>query len=496
MLQMSKLIRSRDEWRKKAVHRAEQVRELRKAKRRYQNRIAELKTQMTELEEAGKKNETMLIERTDSSVLLPAIDLSYSEQVRTLCVLLVIQGVISYRSTPRILERFNAATGQTTAWIPHFTSVINWILRLGLGLLKQVKPMTQSWVAIIDHSIDIGTKKAMVVLRVPMKVLSQKDGAVQLEDCECIGLRISDRVNGDSIASELTDIFRQSGPPSAIIKDCERTLNKGIRLWQEKQKTDIPVPVIEDISHVIAAALKKQFENTDHYQKFTALISKGATNLRQTALSFLSPPKVRTKGRFLSISRLGQWGEKMLEVLSGGFDAHNENRLNKLRSALPGFDEIKPFIRRFAQTADVISQVMEKLKNNGLNRAVFRQCCRLAKTLPEDSEVRQRLLQWLERQIAVKKHITRFSLPVSSDIIESLFGRFKYMLARNPQADMNRSALLIPALCGNLNNAVIKQVLDNTPHDELKKWEQENIPYTMRKKRREFFNGVNPKTGK
>jgi len=56
MLQRSKLIRSRDEWRKKAVKRAERVREFKKAARRYQNRIAELKTQITELEQANKKN--------------------------------------------------------------------------------------------------------------------------------------------------------------------------------------------------------------------------------------------------------------------------------------------------------------------------------------------------------------------------------------------------------------------------------------------------------
>ena len=63
MLQMSKLIRGREEWRKKAVQRAEQVRELRKAKRRYQDRIAELKAQVTELEQAKKKTKATYADR-------------------------------------------------------------------------------------------------------------------------------------------------------------------------------------------------------------------------------------------------------------------------------------------------------------------------------------------------------------------------------------------------------------------------------------------------
>ena len=55
MLQMSKLIRSRDEWRAKATKRAEQVREFKKANLRYQNRISELKEKLIELEESNKK---------------------------------------------------------------------------------------------------------------------------------------------------------------------------------------------------------------------------------------------------------------------------------------------------------------------------------------------------------------------------------------------------------------------------------------------------------
>ena len=85
---------------------------------------------------------------------------------------------------------------------------------------------------------------------------------------------------------------------------------------------------------------------------------------------------------------------------------------------------------------------------------------------------------------------------VSSDIIESLFGNFKHIIARSPQADMNRTTLLIPALCGTLDEKKITQALGHARHDDLEIWEQENIPYTIRKKRQEFFGENNPKSGK
>lgn len=52
MLQMSKLINSRDEWKNKAVQRADEIREHRKADKRNQTKIAELKQQIEGLKRA------------------------------------------------------------------------------------------------------------------------------------------------------------------------------------------------------------------------------------------------------------------------------------------------------------------------------------------------------------------------------------------------------------------------------------------------------------
>jgi len=372
-------------------------------------------------------------------------------------------------------------------WIPHFTSVINWTLRLGLGMLKQVKSIDQPWLAILDHSIDIGTKKAFVVLRVTMDALLKKGKAIELSDCECIGLKISETVNGASISLELDEIFKQAGNPTAIIKDCDYTLGKGVRLYAEKQK--FPVPVIEDIGHVVATALKNEFKDSKGYKEFTELTSKGASRLRQTNLAYLTPPKLRTKGRFQSISKLGLWGDKMLQILAIKGAAKKGSMLAKLRHALPGFGRLKPFILSFAKTAKITSNIMEILKNEGLSQASYEQCQQFSKQLPRRSKVRKRLQTWLEQHISLQKQITSHPLLVSSDIIESLFGKFKHVIERSSHADMNRTALLIPALCGEMEKTKVEDAFMEVSHKDLKSWEEENIPYTMRKKRQTFFGG-------
>ena len=413
------------------------------------------------------------------------IDLKEADQTRVLCVLLTIQAVVSYRSVPRILELFSLRTPLVVNWIPHFTSVINWSLRLGLGLLKQVKPITEPWLAIIDHSIDIGTKKVLVVLRVTPAALSKRGGAIRLEDCECIGLNVSEIVNGETISLELDTIFRQAGRPVAIIKDADATLQKGVRLWSEQQAQ--AVPTIDDIGHTMANALKAQFEKAPAYKRFITLVSHGAKCLRQTDMAFIMPPKLRTKGRFQSISKIGKWGEKMLGVFAVKGCAAKGSQLDKLRTVFPDFIQMRGFIEGFAKTTTIVSQVMEILKNQGLDKTSYKKCYHLSTELPRNSKVKKRLQAWLKQNLKIQKQITTLPLLVSSDIIESLFGNFKHIIERSPQADMNRTVLLIPALCGNLNEVVISQALHQASQRDLEQWEKDNIPYTVRKKRQQFF---------
>jgi hypothetical protein len=265
MPQLSKLIRSREDWKTKAVSRAGEIRDYRKTERRHLGKIAELKRQVEELKQADEDKKT-------PPATVNAVGAGQAAEVRALCVLLVVQAVVSYRSVPRILGLFDAAMPLGLGWVPHFTSVINWTLRLGLGLLSQVGAIDAPWLAIIDHSIDIGTKKALVVLRVRLDALLKRGAAIRLEDCECIGLKISERVNGESVALDLEAIFMCAGTPKGIVKDCDATLRKGVRLWSERQGE--PVHVIDDIGHSMANALRDEFEGTPAYQRLTALTTQ------------------------------------------------------------------------------------------------------------------------------------------------------------------------------------------------------------------------------
>ena len=56
MIQYSKLLKSRDDWKEKASKRADEIRERKKGQKHYQQRIKELKATIRQLRVSTKKN--------------------------------------------------------------------------------------------------------------------------------------------------------------------------------------------------------------------------------------------------------------------------------------------------------------------------------------------------------------------------------------------------------------------------------------------------------
>lgn len=56
---------------------------------------------------------------------------------------------------------------------------------------------------------------------------------------------------------------------------------------------------------------------------------------------------------------------------------------------------------------------------------------------------------------------------VSSDVIESLFGKFKVIIQRNPMAELNRLIYTIPLLCGNSNVDDLDSAIKEVSHAKL-----------------------------
>ena len=489
MSKLSRIRKSRHAWKDKAVGRATQLRRQRgKSARSRKNgdacrRELEERIGFLECENAALKS-------TAEGRLPAIVGGDALDRRRTACVMMVIEGTVSFRAVPRIwgvLQRL----GWVQIQIPHFTSVIHWTLRAGMTIFNEVSPVDEPWIAVIDCSIDIGTRKALVVLRVPLSALHQKQDAVGLQDCECIGLKIATRWNGPLVNDALADIFGKAGVPRAIIKDGGTDIKRGVELYQAAHDAE-HVQVIEDVGHLAANALKTEFAKRAAFAKFLDIVRKGAARIRQTDLAWLLPPKVRTKGRFQGITEVAEWAGKLLNLMGRPGRSKNDSEVGMLRKAFQGLSQLRGFLEQFCATCEVAEQFLKLLKRRGLNQVTGTEAMSILKQLPQDSQVRARLASWIDRHLKIQRELAIGQLPllVSSDVIESLFGKFKTIVQRNPQAELNRLVYTIPLLCGTHTSAEIDRALRGCSHGQMLDQIRKTIPPTLRQQRHRVLDSA------
>ena len=493
----TRAVRSRDRWRDKAKERSVQGCESRKEVKRQLARVHMRDEKIRDLSEqvAAARAEVAAFRQRVSTIASPPVS---AQQTRARCVVLVIFAVISFRAVPRVLALMALWSVNGLQWIPHFTSVINWTLRVGLSLLTGVQPIADPWVAIIDMSIDVAVKKALVVLRVKLSALADRGGAIALADAQCVGVEVSESWNGVDVAAALGRIFAKAGNPAAILKDKGGDLRKGARLWQEDEKNAAKdVKIIDDVGHVAANALKAMFAKLDAFKKMLAAATKGAAKIRQSQLAYLTPPKIRTKGRFQSISKLATWGIRILDIIGGSGRKEDDSTAAKLQEFMPGFGVHRPILHRLAWCTTIINGVLDVLKNGGLCSETYDFSKKMLGELPETCKARRKLFAWLEDTWRIHQSlgIDGLRLPVSSDILESLFGKLKVMLARNPKAEFNRIILATPCLCGTLDEAAVDRALREISHQDLERWEAKKVGETQHRKRRAAFAELDAAAG-
>ena len=489
---LGKILASRARWKDKAKRRGSRIRGLHKAATAYHTRSAHDAGTGEEVRRLRAEIARLRADRPPETTALAPSGAVMAR--RTLCVTMVIRGIVSFRAVPRLLAVFAPLLRAAVAR-PHFTSVIHWTLRVGVALFQQVALTSGAWIAIIDCSIDVGTRKALVVLRIPLEALQTKGGAVGLDDCECIGVEVSHTWTGVLLSTALDTIFGRAGYPVAIIKDGGLDLNKGIALVRAHTPAH-PIQVIDDIGHYTANALRATFAEDARFVRFLKIVSRGASRIRQTRVAWLLPPKIRSKARFHSITAVAAWAHHLLDFLGGPGRAKAGTDRHLARASFAGLATLRPFLTGFCQVAALCEEIQHVLKTQGFNQATYGLATKTLEQLPDTSLVKTRLIAWCEKHLHLHRAlgIGDLRLLVSSDIIESLFGKFKTIIQRNPLAELNRLSYVIPLLCGRHAPADIERALQACSHVEMLQHIERTIPPTLRQQRGQAL-ATRPETG-
>jgi hypothetical protein len=131
---------------------------------------------------------------------------------------------------------FSSLQGVLVAVGPCAETIRQWLLRVGLFLLRRPLPRCSDWVFLVDLTIQLGEPKCLVILGVRLSVLRRKGYSPDHHDVEVLSVAVLTRCNGATVAAHLGTLSKRLGVPVQVVSDHGSDVRAGIRLFQRKQR--------------------------------------------------------------------------------------------------------------------------------------------------------------------------------------------------------------------------------------------------------------------
>ena len=363
-----------------------------------------------------------------------------------------------------------------------------WLLRVGLYLLRRALPRRSDWVFILDHTIRLGQRKCLLILGVSLERVRGPAGALGHHDVVILDLWVTARCTGEDVAGRLRAVSARVGVPRQVVSDHGSDLTKGIGLFQAEQAEVAGQPGVVDtydVTHRLACLVKAELEPDPRWGELLRRCTSSLLQLQQTAGAFLVPPAPRRLSRYLNADRHVDWACRILALL-GARDLTEVAGLLKmdaaaaqswLESKLGWLREFRGDVGRYERLLRVVRQAQQEMKNHGLSRQTARRVWRgLGADVLGDRSLRSFLARVLGYLRSEGGKIPRGeSWLGTSDVIESLFGKYKWLGEKAPYAAVGANVLALPVMTEELTGELLHEALSAVSGDDVRAWVSEHV---------------------
>jgi hypothetical protein len=377
--------------------------------------------------------------------------------------------------------------------IPAYTTLQNWILQYGVHELSKPIQKRNDWIFILDHTIEFSTQKCLLVLGISMEKFMSNKCIICHEDVYILRLSITVKTDGIQIFNLLDTIVKEVGIPKQIISDHGSDIMKGVRLLCGKYQNIVNS---YDITHKCAILLKHILGWDIKWNQFVRNIQETKRKILNTDLAFLAPPKPREKSRWLNLDRYVDWAEKVLVYTENSKNNNDLTKndkkelMKKLEKYFSWITTYKDRMLEWRQILTVLTVAKCEVKHNGLQQKTLYRFQNKINDIQIDYPRVKSLIAELECFL----YNETSTIPSTenwlgtSDIIESIFGKYKNFSARTAMKGIGKTILTIPVFTSTITVEKIKIALESVSIHKLNKWLIENVGESLFAKRKNAFN--------
>ncbi|MEA3392472.1 MAG: hypothetical protein U9Q91_05795 [Candidatus Marinimicrobia bacterium] len=428
---------------------------------------------------AVKKNSAESEE--DELIESPPCRFHYPLKTIVVAIRLVVFGLLSLRGAERTFNLFNK---WFQGGIPCHVVIQNWILRFGLYKLRQDVEKRNDWVYILDHTIEFGTKKCLVVLGVPLALFRKNGCKMRHQDMEVLTISIVEKATALSVTKVLRAVSEITGMPVQILSDNGSNIKRGITDFIKKAKCGFTIRQTYDVTHKAAIILKHHLKDDENWKLFVDFACKTKRSLVHTVLGFIAPPKPRDKARWLNLAAYIEWAEN---ILCMGKEKMRKAEKDKFKEQLSWIRKFKKNMVEWRIMLDILQALKNEIKSNGINedtksnfeKSILELNLNTARLIM----IRDEVLEYIEEECAEISG----AYPGCSDIIESVLGKYKIFSGKSPMKEVGKAVLTMPVFTSNVNYGEVKVAMENVSAEDVKTWLDENIGESLFAKRKQAF---------
>jgi hypothetical protein len=377
-----------------------------------------------------------------------------------------------------------------------------------------------------------------------------KSRALNHQDVEVLGIEIMTSTKGELIQEKLEEVSKRVGTPRQIGSDHGSDLHKGIKLYQEnKQEVIHTYDLTHQIALLLKQELeadkqyqkfcqrchqcrqeiqqtellfisppsqrsKSRYFNLEHLilwgqkillyeeKKDFSLINKSYVIDSETLVELifkLTPKQLRSLWSLSSkeLADIEQIKSTLEENLTAVISSEQREAIIQAASRgsrrflekLSWVKEYQNDLIKWSQMLEITDSIETLLKHNGLHQQSLSQFDEL---LPLPSvpcylvNFQQKIRDYLIEQTAIIKDDITFL--ATSDIIESIFGKYKLFSERCPLPELGRMILTIPLATMNLTTELIKQAWETVSNVDVKAWQEQIFGISTLSKRKIVFS--------
>jgi hypothetical protein len=363
--------------------------------------------------------------------------------------------------------------------MPSFSTIRSWLLRLGCYALCCPLPQGVAWAWLVDHTIQIGPQKLLVILGCPLAQAPFGERNLALEDLRLVALVPMGQSTHALVDAELEKAVARTGVPRVIVSDHATDLKKGVEDFRERHPA---TAAVHDVAHYGANVLENRWQRDPRWQEFVRRLSQGNQKMRHTAEAYLLAPTLRPKARFMNVGPLLRFADRVLRLLGreapGARVVEHYGWLLEYRGALTGWSE----------EHRVVQATIERVRRHGLHTgtlAALEDSWGQLSDRPGTKMVAGSMRAYARKYGGQAQEGE--TLVGSTEVLESGFGKLKRLQGDASAAGFTGLVLALGALTGQTGEAEVRHALDAVPTKQAEGWVKRTLGATLHWLRRQIL---------